>query len=152
MPARVPVFFFVMGKLIKAKTKDLTPKQENFCRARVAGLTQRKAYQKAYNSKSIQSADHNGYDLDHTDKIIERIKQLQAQVDGGAILDGKQIQTMLSDMASDENKPDAIRLKASDQLSRMQGLYSDNVQISSNTLLTIEDKRALFREMMQENG
>lgn len=137
-----------MGKLIKAKTKDLTPKQEKFCRARVSGLSQKLAYKKAYNSKSEASASRNGFELDNTDKIIERIRQLQAQVDRHAILDAKQIQTMLSDMASDPDKPDAIRLKASDQLTRMIGGYDDSINIASTANLSIDDKRQLFRDML----
>ena len=49
----------------------------------------------------------------------------------------------------DESKPDGIRLKAIDQLSKIQALYSDGSQVLAVGSLTIGDKRAKIDELLE---
>lgn len=113
------------------RANGLTDKQEKFCQERAKGKTQLDAYKTAYDGKSSDSVQTTkAYELSKIDKIKNRIAELQKQVDAGAIYSLNQIQAELANMAGDEERPDGVRLKAFDQLTRMQGGYTDNGQIT----------------------
>ena len=80
--------------------------------------------------------------------IQARLKELSALADAGAILDAKQIQAELSMMAIDPDRPDGVRLKAIDQLSKTKGMYTDNIKVETSGQLSIEDKRAYMQSLL----
>lgn len=112
----------------------LTATQERYCRERAKGKTQREAYVASHpdNTASRKSQDEQACRMERNELLRKRIEALQEQVDAGLILDLEQIQATISSMVTDEERPDAIRLKAADQLTRMRGGYRDNVQISAD--------------------
>ena len=59
----------------------LTPKQEKFVQGLVSGLSQRKAYQQAYNAKRMKDAtiDNNAYKLMQKNEILTRYNELMAE-------------------------------------------------------------------------
>ena len=56
----------------------LTPKREKFVQGLVAGLSQRKAYQQAYNTERMKDAtiDNNAYKLMQRNDILTRYNEL----------------------------------------------------------------------------
>ena len=59
----------------------LTTKQEKFIQGLVSGLSQRKAYQQAYNAERMKDAtiDNNAYKLMQKNEILTRYKELMSQ-------------------------------------------------------------------------
>lgn len=57
---------------------------------------------------------------------IEYYRQLH---DHAGAMEVQDIAAMLQEMASDETRPDGIRLKAADQLTRIRGGYSDGLRV-----------------------
>lgn len=80
--------------------------------------------------------------------IKARLKELSDLANAGAILDARQIQTELSLMAIDKDRPDGVRLKAIDQLSKTKGLYTDNIKMETSGQLSIDDKRSYMRSLL----
>jgi len=136
---------------MKVKRKNgLTDKQEHFAQLRAQGKGQLEAYKEAYDGKSPDSMQKvQACALEKTAIVKARIEQLQRQAEAGALMDLKSIAAALADMAADETRPDGVRLKAMDQLTRMQGGYTDSNMTVTGTI-TLDDKRALFEQMMQE--
>lgn len=118
----------------KKLQNGLTAQQERFCRERAAGKTQQQAYAASHpkSTASTKSQREIGARMESNELLQKRIADLQKQVEAGLILDLEQIQTMISGMAADPDRPDAIRLKAADQLTRMRGGYRDNVQVTAD--------------------
>ena len=84
--------------------------------------------------------------MESNELLQKRIADLQKQVEAGLILDLEQIQTMISGMAADPDRPDAIRLKAADQLTRMRGGYKDTLSVSAG--VSIDDRRAALADLL----
>lgn len=138
---------------MRVKRKNgLTDKQEAFCQARAKGMTQVDAYRAAgYSQKQKPEAfSCNARQLGRLDYIKNRIAELQAQVDAGAILDVKQIAADLAVIAGDENKPDGVRLKAYDQLTRILGGYNDTTAVTLSAALSLDDTRAAIESLFDD--
>lgn len=125
-----------MGRPRKNPTEDmldengLTQAQEAYCRARAAGLTSPQAYRVANPDKSEGYSYKAGKDLDEMEKIRHRIASLRNQVSENLITELEEIKADLTRIATDENRPDGVRLKAYDQLTRMIGGYRDKIEVS----------------------
>lgn len=135
----------------KTPAKKLTLKAEKFVRARLAGKSQAAAYKEAgYPRGPITegSAAVCGCQLEKRPDIKKRLQELSALANEGAILDAKQIQAELSLMAIDSSRPDGVRLKAIDQLSKTKGLYTDNIKIEAAAQLSIEDKKNYMQSLL----
>lgn len=121
----------------KSSKTGLTAAQERYCRERAKGLEQADAYRKA-NPRSTATRKTQGESasrMERLEPIRRRIAELQAQVDAGLIPTLEQIQGDLVKIASDESKPDGVRLKAYDQLTRMRGGYDDRVRVTGQVTL-----------------
>lgn len=126
---------------------NLTHKQDNYCRERASGKGYAAAYKAAGYSpnQSRNTAERHAYALEHesgatSDKILARIDYYQRQADRGAIMDLRQIQAQLSEIANGEKETTGAKLKALDQLARMQGGYTDRTEQVITGGLSIEDK------------
>ena len=131
----------------------LTPNQERYCRERAfTDKTQADAYLAAgYSSKQnrrsvIEGASH----LEKLDYIKKRIAELQAQVDAGALLSTQQIQAEVANIAMDPESTKAVKLKAFDQLARMQGAYSDNISVhaTGSVAVSLDDKKDAIQSLL----
>lgn len=136
----------------KKDKRGLTRRQEAYCKERMKGKTQGDAYADAgYSKKNTRKSNMElGCRLEKIEAVQKRLEELQAQVDAGALATLDQIAADLFQIASDSTRPDSIRLKAYDQLAKLQGGYSDNIKItSSGTLgLSIEDKKAAIQSLL----
>lgn len=126
----------------------LTAVQEKYCRERAKGKTQGEAYAASHpdSKASIKSQKEIACRTERMEKMRQRIAELQDRVDAGLIPTLEQIQSDIADMAGDPDRPDAIRLKAYDQLTRMRGGYKDSVSVSGT--VSIDDRRGALSDLL----
>ena len=137
------------------KRNTLTPKQRKYCQGRVAGLNQKDAFVKAgfcpgaKEKTRIEAASR----LENRPAIQAEIERLTAAADAGAILNRKQRQAILTEMALDDTRKDDARQRAIDMLNRMSGDYTDRVitDISGNVSLSLDDKRQMILDALKGN-
>lgn len=116
----------------------LSPKQEQFAKAiALDGMNYSDAYRSAYNTKrmSDKTINEKASLLKDDDKIRTRIKELRDEVDTPKIISAQKRKEWLTEVINDPNIDINARLKASDQLNRMEGEYTQKV----NTTITYED-------------
>lgn len=132
----------------KTDNNKLTPAQERYCRNRAAGMVQADAYRKA--NKGSQASKKSQCEIasrqERLQKIQDRIAELREQAAAGAIMQAQEIQAELAGMAADTSRPDGVRLKALDQLTRMQGGYNDALRVSAG--LTVDDRAAALADIL----
>lgn len=106
------------------------PNWENYAQARAAGLSQRKAYRKAYpNSENWKDStvDAKACNLEKKDKIVARyqeLKEMAALAAGGAVLTRNEKREILAAMARDKRLSPKLRQSAIDLDNKMEGDYS----------------------------
>lgn len=114
----------------------LTEQEEVFAFGIFEGLSQRKAYRRAYKkSRTWKDAtvDSKACVLAGSDKIQERVQELKKEANSERILSFQQIQEMLSDKAREQLNNEG--LKAIDILNRMAGHYEkDNKRTVEGTV------------------
>lgn len=130
--------------------KKLTGKQEAYCQNRAAGMPQTEAYNAAYDrSNGTQKSRYEQASrLEANSKIASRIAKLRRQTEEQAILDREAITALLSSIALDDSRSDGIRLKATEQLNRMQGSYTERHDVTLQGL-TRDDRRQEMRQTME---
>lgn len=117
--------------------KGLTPKQENFARNVAEGMSLSNAYRAAYDAENMSSEavnveasrlrDHPAVSLRVDELVEERVRELERK----GISDRDEVTKLAKQFATDDGKPDAIRLRALELWGRTCGAF---VEI-------IEDKR-----------
>ena len=106
------------------------PHWEDYAQARAEGLSQRKAYRKAYpRSEKWKDAtvDAKACNLEKEDKILARYKELKdaaAFMAGGAVMTRIEKREILANMARDETLPAADRQRAIDLDNKMENEYA----------------------------
>ena len=137
-----------MASAAKIDKNKLTPAQEKYCRARAEGMLQAEAYRKSrpHSRATRKTQQEEASKQERLEKIQKRIAELREQAAAGAIMQAQEIQAELAGMASDTSKPDGVRLKALDQLTRMQGGYNDAVRVSAG--ITVDDRAAALADIL----
>lgn len=92
--------------------------------------------------------------MEKLEYIQKRIAELQAQVDAGALLSTQQIQAEVANIAMDPESTKGIRLKAFDQLAKMQGAYSEttNLHTTGSFAVSLGDKKDAIRSLLGEDN
>lgn len=119
----------------------LTDKQEQFAKAiALDGMSYSDAYRSAYDTKrmSDKTVNEKASLLKDKDKIRARIKELRDEVNTPKIMSAQKRKEWLTEVMQDTNIDINARLKASDQLNRMEGEYVTKVQGDIN-LTKLED-------------
>lgn len=109
----------------------LTPKQERFAKAiALDGMSYSDAYRSAYNTKSMsdKTVNEKASLMKDQDKIRARIKELRDEVDTPKIISAQKRKEWLTEVINDPSIEINARLKASDQLNRMEGEYITKVE------------------------
>lgn len=123
----------------------LTPKQENYVRNLVKGMSQREAYKKSYDAKNMkdETIDKKASELFKQEKIRGRYEELQKQIDDDAIMSATERQKWLTGVLKNEILEDIYvrdsdgvetkvgsrnadlntKMKAMDILNKMNGVY-----------------------------
>ena len=114
------------------------PHWEEYAQARAAGLSQRKAYRKAYprseNWKDA-SVDNKAYALEKKGEVVARyteLKEAAANAAGGAVMTRNEKRKLLAEMARDTELSAADRQRAIDLDNKMEDEYTNNVNLSAS--------------------
>lgn len=108
----------------------LTPKQEKFVQSLIQGMSQADAYRSAYSCKNM--SDNAIYReaslLVENPKVAQRLKELREQLAKPSIKTAQERMEWLSRVMDSNEETTADKLKASDQLNKMEGLYVQNIR------------------------
>lgn len=129
-------------------------KQEKFVQGLASGLSQRVAYREAFPaSKNWKdtTVDVKACELAKDNKILVRLKELQQLSTSKAIMTATQRKEWLTDLIKDEDEETKDRLKALDILNKMDGEYTEKVELNGKVNnpfegLTTEELKKLIRD------
>lgn len=109
----------------------MTAAQRDYCRRRAEGATQRTAYRESIAKPDIkiESLDQSAARLERMEAVKSKIEYYRQLADHAGQMETADIASMLAEMASDDTRPDGIRLKAADQLTRIRGGYTDGLRV-----------------------
>ena len=119
----------------------LTDKQEQFAKAiALDGMSYSDAYRSAYDTSKMsdKTVNEKASLLKDHDKIRTRIKELRDEVDTPKIMSAQKRKEWLTEVINDTDMDINARLKASDQLNRMEGEYVTKVE-GNLSLKKLED-------------
>ena len=107
----------------------LTAKQEAFVQNILEGMSQADAYRSAYSCKNM--SDNAIYReasiLMGNPKVTTRLSELREQLAKPSIKTAQERMEWLSKIMDSEEETTADKLKASDQLNKMEGLYVQKI-------------------------
>lgn len=118
------------------------PHWEDYAQARAAGLSQRKAYRKAYpRSEKWKDAtvDAKACNLEKEDKILARYQELKeaaAFIAGGAVMTRIEKRELLARMARDERLHVSDRQRAIDLDNKMENEYTSKADVDEQKART----------------
>lgn len=108
----------------------LTVNQENFAKFIVEGRNQADAYRAAYKTKNMSNNAIyvEASKLADNPKVALRIKELRMELAKPSIMTAQERLEWLTEVVKDEKQSMTDRLKASDQMNKMQGEYVTKVE------------------------
>ena len=118
----------------------LTPKQEQFAQAiALEGMSYSDAYRSAYDIKKMsdKTVNEKASRLKDEDKIRARIKELRDEVDTPKIISAQKRKEWLTAVINDPEVDINARLRASDQLNKMEGEYVQKVETELKNAVSI---------------
>jgi phage terminase small subunit len=117
----------------------LTPKQEEFVKNIIEGMSQADAYRSAYSCKNM--SDNAIYReaslLMSNPKVAQRIKELREQLSKPSIMTAQERLEWLTGLISDKDVAIGDKLKAADIMNKMQGEYTQKVQAEVTNAVNI---------------
>lgn len=119
---------------------QLTPQQEQFAKAiALEGMNYSDAYRSAYKTgrMSAKSINEEASRLKDDPKIASRIKELSEAIDTPKIMSAQKRKEWLTEVINDTEVDINARLKASDQLNRMDGEYVQKVEAEVKNAVSI---------------
>lgn len=108
----------------------LTAKQEQFCQNIIQGMTQADAYRSAYDTENmldktiIEEASRMMADCN----ISARVQELRNEVAKEKIMSAQERLIWLSELIHSESETTGDKLRASDQMNKMQGEYVTKIE------------------------
>ena len=99
------------------------------------GLSQRKAYRAAFpNSEKWKdtTVDKRASELYNTGAILGRLQELKEAATSNAVMTATQRKEWLTQLINDEAEATPNKLKAVDILNKMDGEYTEKVQVNGN--------------------
>jgi len=117
----------------------LTPKQELFAQKIAEGMSQADAYRSAYSCKNM--SDNAIYReaslLVENPKVAQRLKEIRDINARPSIMTAQKRKEWLTEVINDPDIDINARLKASDQLNRMEGEYIQKVETEIKNAVNI---------------
>lgn len=112
----------------------LTPKQETFACKIVEGMTQADAYRAAYSTAKMSDKTiwENASRLMADSKVQARVVELRAQIASKSIMTAQERLIWLSEIIRSEEESTDTKLKASDQMNKMQAAYITKIDGNFN--------------------
>lgn len=110
-------------------------RHEKFAQSIAKGMSQRKAYRAAFPSSikwKDETVDSKASLLAKNDKVLARVKELADKSTSEAVMSAKERKEWLSNLIKDEEGKIFIsdKLKAVDILNKMEGEYTEKVQVN----------------------
>ena len=129
-------------------------KHEKFVQGLISGLSQRKAYREAFpTSKKWKdnTVDSRASELAKDSEILGRLKELQQLSASEAVMSATKRKEWLTDLINDEDEETKDRLKALDILNKMDGEYTEKVEVNGSVNnpfegLTTEELKKLIHD------
>ena len=119
---------------------QLTPQQEQFAKAiALEGMNYSDAYRSAYKTgrMSAKSINEVASRLKDDVKIASRVKELREMTDTPKVMSAQKRKEWLTEVINDTEVDINARLKASDQLNRMDGEYVQKVEAEVKNAVSI---------------
>lgn len=118
----------------------LTAKQEKFAQRIIEGMSQADAYRSAYSTKRMADKTiwENASRLMNDSKVKARVQELRDQLAKPSIMTAQERLEWLTGIIKSDEETTADKLKASDQMNKMQGEYLTRVEGSVN-IAKLED-------------
>ena len=112
----------------------LTAKQEKFVLNIIDGMSQADAYRSAYSAKKMsdKTIHEAASRLMNDSKIAARLQELRQELANAKIMTAQERLEWLTALIKSQEETTADKLKASDQMNRMQGLYVQKVEAEVN--------------------
>lgn len=130
-----------MGEVIKEKGGEdmLTPKQEQFVKNIIEGMSQADAYRNSYDVSrmSDKTVHEKASRLMSDGKVRARLQELRDQLANSSIMTAKERLEWLTKIIKSDEETTADKLKASDQMNKMQGEYVQKVVADVDTSFNI---------------
>lgn len=117
----------------------LTAKQEQFVQNIIQGMSQADAYRSAYSTKNMsdKSIWESASRLMNDVKVASRVAELRAQLTKSTIMTAQQRLEWLTNIINSETETTADKLRASDQMNKMQGEYVQKVETEVKNAISI---------------
>ena len=117
----------------------LTAKQEEFAKAIAEGMNQSDAYRSAYSTNRMTDKTiwENASRLMGDSKVLARVKELREATVTPKIITAQKRKEWLTDVINNPEVDINARLKASDQLNRMEGEYVQKVETEIKNAVNI---------------
>ena len=118
----------------------LTPKEEQFAKAiALEGMGYSDAYRSAYDTSRMKdkTVNEKASLLKDKDKIRARIKELSDEVNTPKIMSAQKRKEWLTAVINNDDVDINARLKASDQLNKMEGEYVQKVEAEVKNAVNI---------------
>lgn len=117
----------------------LTKKQEKFCLNIINGMSQADAYRDAYPGTNMtdKTVWEKASVLAKKDKVRSRIDELRDEIAKPYIMTAQERLEWLTTVVKDDEQVIDMRLKASDQMNKMQGAYVQRIEADVDTHIDI---------------
>lgn len=117
----------------------LTAKQEEFAKAIAEGMNQSDAYRSAYSTNRMtdKTVWENASRLMSDSKVLARVKELRDMAAKSTIMTAQKRKEWLTEIINNPEIDINARLKASDQLNRMDGEYIQKVETEVKNAVNI---------------
>ena len=118
----------------------LTQKQEKFVQSLIQGMSQADAYRSAYATKNMsdKTIHEAASRLVADSKVSARLSELREQMTKETIMSAQKRLEWLTSIIMSESETTDTKLKASDQMNKMQGEYLTKVQ-GNISMIKLED-------------
>lgn len=117
----------------------LTPKQEEFVKNIIEGMSQADAYRSAYSCKNM--SDNAIYReaslLVENPKVAQRLRELREQLVKPSIMTAQERLEWLTQLIKSKDESTADKLRAADIMNKMQGEYVQKVEAEVTNAVNI---------------
>ena len=119
----------------------LTAKREKFCQNLINGMTQADAYRAAYNTKGMSDKVvwQEASLLAKNPKVALRLKELREELAEANRMTVEERFAWLSKLVRESGACTSDKLKAIDQMNKMEGVYSTKLEGSIGVVNKLED-------------
>lgn len=129
-------------------------RHEKFAQGIALGTSQRRAYRAAFPSSQSwkdETVDSKASLLAKNEKVLARVKELQEAATSKAVMTATQRKEWLTKLIQSEDEATQNKLKAVDILNKMDGEYTEKLQVNGNVNnpmagLTTEELKKLIAD------